>query len=134
MRPLLYCCGWETNSRKEYPISIEWPSQWSKDRKRYLLQESRSEIRRLNNLPEHLFVGIGVDRLDYTKGILERFFAIEKLLEKFPEWIGRFTFVQIATPSRSSIEQYQKLESEVRALAQRINTRFRQRWISADLS
>jgi trehalose 6-phosphate synthase len=65
-----------------------------------------------------------VDRLDYTKGIIERFNAIERLLEMEPRWLGKFCFIQIAAPSRSSIEQYQQLEVQVRTLASRINTRF----------
>ena len=69
-------------------------------------------------------LGVGVDRLDYTKGILERFAAVERLLELEPHWIGRFAFVQIAAPSRSSIEEYQSLEARVRAAATRINERF----------
>ncbi len=65
-----------------------------------------------------------MDRLDYTKGILERFMAIECLLETRSEWVGKFSFIQIAAPSRSSIPQYQGFEVQVRALASRINTRF----------
>jgi len=67
---------------------------------------------------------IGVDRLDYTKGILERFAAIERLLELEPRWIGWFAFIQIAAPSRSSIEEYQAFDARVRAAAQRVNDRF----------
>jgi trehalose 6-phosphate synthase len=62
--------------------------------------------------------------MDYTKGILERFFAVERFLELEPEWIGKFVFVQIAAPSRSSIDEYQNIDARVRALAQRINDRF----------
>ena len=68
-------------------------------------------------------LGIGVDRLDYTKGILERFAAVERLLELEPRWIGRFAFVQIAAPSRSSIEEYQSLDARVRARGARASTR-----------
>jgi trehalose 6-phosphate synthase len=50
--------------------------------------------------------------------------SVERLLELYPEWIGKFTFVQIAAPSRSSIEQYQLFDAQVRALAARINERF----------
>jgi len=81
-------------------------------------------VRRRHGLaPDHT-VGVGVDRMDYTKGILERFNAIERLLEIEPRWIGKFSFIQIAAPSRSSIEQYQDFEVHVRALASRINARF----------
>ncbi len=69
-------------------------------------------------------LGVGVDRLDYTKGILERFSGVERLLELEPRWIGKFSFLQVAAPSRSSIEEYQNLDHRVRALAERINKRF----------
>jgi trehalose 6-phosphate synthase len=69
-------------------------------------------------------VGVGVERLDYTKGILERFLAVERLLELQPEWVGGFSFIQIAAPSRSKIDQYQQLTQQVIALAERINKRF----------
>ena len=61
-------------------------------------------------------LGVGVDRLDYTKGILERFQAVERLLELQPEWIGRFTFVQIAAPTRARIAEYQDRSRSVRAV------------------
>ena len=60
---------------------------------------------------------LSVERLDYTKGILERFMAVERLLELQPEWIGKFTFLQIAAPSRARIEQYQHFTNQVHALA-----------------
>jgi trehalose 6-phosphate synthase len=69
-------------------------------------------------------LGIGVDRLDYTKGILERFSAIERLLELEPRWVGQFAFIQVAAPSRSTIAEYQSLDARVRELAARINERF----------
>src|SRR5271166_1475323 len=70
------------------------------------------------------FVGIGVDRVDYTKGIPERFRAIERFLEKYPRYRNRFTFVQIGAPSRTHIKRYQDLLAEVEAEAERINWRF----------
>jgi trehalose 6-phosphate synthase len=69
-------------------------------------------------------LGIGVDRLDYTKGIIERFQAVERMLELHPEMVGKFTFVQIAAPSRSSLDEYQNFEARVRSLTQRINQRY----------
>jgi trehalose 6-phosphate synthase len=74
--------------------------------------------------PETLFLGIGVDRLDYTKGIVERFRGIERFLEKYPQYIQKFTFVQFAAPSRENIKRYQEFWSQVKAEAQRINDRF----------
>jgi alpha,alpha-trehalose-phosphate synthase [UDP-forming] len=73
---------------------------------------------------ETTFMGIGVDRVDYTKGILERFLAIERFLEKYPSYQGKFTFVQIGAPSRTHIKRYHDLLAEVEAEAERINWRF----------
>jgi trehalose-6-phosphate synthase len=78
---------------------------------------------------ETTFMGVGVDRVDYTKGILERFLAIERFLEKYPLYQGRFTFVQIGAPSRSHLKRYHDLMEEVEAEAARINSRFQMdRW------
>jgi trehalose-6-phosphate synthase len=107
---------------RRYPISIEWPPA------ELALQppvaECRAEVRRQLGLGTDVKLGVGVDRLDYTKGILERFAAIERLFELEPAWVGRFAFLQIAAPSRASIEEYQSLDARVRACAQRINLRF----------
>jgi trehalose 6-phosphate synthase len=73
---------------------------------------------------EATFMGIGVDRVDYTKGIPERFRGIEHLLEDHPNYRGKLTFVQIGAPSRTRIKRYQDLGAEVEAEALRINRRF----------
>jgi len=70
------------------------------------------------------FMGVGVDRVDYTKGILERFGGIERFLEKYPYYQGKFTFVQIGAPSRMQIKRYLELYADVEAEANRINRRF----------
>lgn len=67
---------------------------------------------------------IGVDRLDYTKGLLLRFDAFERFLESHPEWHKRITFLQIATPSRTGIDAYDQLKREVDEAVGRINGRF----------
>jgi trehalose 6-phosphate synthase len=105
-----------------YPISIEWPS-------RVLAQappvsSCKTHVRAIHGLPHTHRVGVGVERLDYTKGILERFLAVERLLELQPEWIGKFSFLQLAAPSRSKIDEYQHLAQQAAALADRINRRF----------
>jgi len=69
-------------------------------------------------------IGLGVDRLDYTKGIPERLEALERLYEKYPEWIGRFRFLQIAVPSRIELEEYRAVAVRARTVAERINERF----------
>ena len=73
---------------------------------------------------EATFMGIGVDRVDYTKGILERFHGIERFMEKYPAYHGQFTFVQIGAPSRAHIKRYHDLLGEVESEADRINWRF----------
>ena len=69
-------------------------------------------------------MGIGVDRVDYTKGIPERFRGIERLLEQHPSYRGKLTFVQIGAPSRTRIKRYQDFMTEVEEEAHRINRRF----------
>ncbi|HEY6442249.1 MAG TPA: trehalose-6-phosphate synthase [Candidatus Acidoferrales bacterium] len=70
------------------------------------------------------FLGLGVDRIDYTKGIIERFRGIESFLEKSPSYQGSFTFVQIGAPSRTTIPRYHDLIDEVEAEAARINAKY----------
>jgi trehalose 6-phosphate synthase/phosphatase len=67
---------------------------------------------------------LGVDRLDYTKGILERLLSIERLLERHPEYRGRIVFTQVAVPSRERVAEYGRLKREVDELVGRINGRF----------
>jgi trehalose-6-phosphate synthase len=113
--------GGKLTQVEHYPISIAWPDE---KRIRPSATDCRIDIRKeLALAPDHL-LGIGVDRLDYTKGIIERFQAVERMLELHPEMVGRFTFVQIAAPSRSSLDEYQNFEARVRSLAQRINQRY----------
>jgi trehalose 6-phosphate synthase len=69
-------------------------------------------------------VVLGVDRLDYTKGILARLNAFEKFLERYPDQRGRVSLYQIATPSRTGVESYQELKREVDELVGRINGAF----------
>ena len=107
---------------KRYPISIEWPPPPALLAKP--VAACRDDVRRRLSLPEGHALGVGVDRLDYTKGIEERLRAVERFLELRPEWVGRFSFAQIAAPTRSRIGEYQQYEDRVRALADRINRRF----------
>jgi trehalose 6-phosphate synthase len=107
---------------KRYPISVEWPS--SVAAAAGSVDCCRAEVRQRHGLPKGQALGVGVDRLDYTKGIEERLRAVERLFELRPEWVGRFTFVQIGAPTRSRIEQYQQYDARVRSLAERLNERF----------
>jgi trehalose 6-phosphate synthase len=107
---------------KRYPISIEWPTSPALVAKP--VEQCRLDVRLRHDLPASHAIGAGIDRLDYTKGIEERLRAVERLLEIQPEWVGKFTFIQIAAPTRASIEEYQHYEARVRALVARINARF----------
>jgi len=71
------------------------------------------------------FMGIGVDRIDYTKGIVEKFLAIERFLEKNPAYIGKLTFVQVGAPSRTMLKTYSDTVAAVENEAVRINQRFK---------
>jgi trehalose 6-phosphate synthase len=74
-------------------------------------------------------VVLGLDRLDYTKGIPERFMAFERMLEKYPETVGEISLLQIVIPSRLNVTEYQDLKNRLDGLAGRINARFsRQGW------
>ena len=116
--------GGKLTAVNHYPISIEWPSPMFVDQPP--VPDCRTRVREMHDLPEAHRIGVGVERLDYTKGILERFLAVERLLELQPEWIGRFSFLQLAAPSRAKIDEYQHLTHQVTALADRINRRFGQ--------
>ena len=110
---------------RPFPISVDTP-----DAADVAESASATRSRLLKSLDvDALFLGIGIDRMDYTKGILERFLAVERFLDKYPRYQGQFTFVQIGAPSRSHLKRYHDLEAEIEAEAARINWRFqRDKW------
>lgn len=108
---------------RPYPISIAWPDP-DEQTGETAISEARQAVRRQFGIASDTLLGVGVDRLDYTKGIIERFEATERMLERHPDMIGRFTLLQIAAPSRSSLDEYQLFENRVSELASRINARF----------
>jgi trehalose 6-phosphate synthase len=107
---------------RPYPIALEWPVHWVEAAPSP--EECRAQVWRDLGLKPDALLGVGVDRLDYTKGIEERFLAVELLLERHPEFRGRFSFAQLAAPSRTKIERYKQLSESVQLLAERINRRF----------
>jgi len=108
---------------RPYPISVVFPEESQEAQPKSPDVYSRSGI--LKTLgPETLFLGVGVDRVDYTKGIVERFRGIERFLEKYPQYIQKFTFVQFGAPSRTNIKRYQDFLAEVESEVRRINERF----------
>lgn len=74
---------------------------------------------------EATFLGVGVDRLDYTKGIIERFLAVESFLERHPRYQEKFILIQIGAPTRSHIQRYADFQREAEDEVARINERFR---------
>jgi alpha,alpha-trehalose-phosphate synthase [UDP-forming] len=114
-----------TTTVKPFPISVDINASAESEE---TAAGSRSAL--LKSLDaEALFLGVGVDRIDYTKGILERFLAVERFLEKYPRYQGQFTFVQIGAPSRSHLKRYHDLDAEVEVEAGRINWRFqKEKW------
>lgn len=109
-----------TSYIKAFPISIAFPNH----------PENRADhsnsIKILKSLNvKTKYIGLGVDRLDYTKGILEKLKAIEIFLKRYPTYIGNFTFIQISPPTRSKIKQYQKFSEDVEKEVERVNNLFR---------
>jgi trehalose 6-phosphate synthase len=107
---------------RPYPISLEWPVHWVVESPS--VEECRARVWQEFGLKPNALLGIGVDRLDYTKGVEERLEAVELLLERHPEFRGRFSFAQLAAPSRTKIERYRELNEAVERLTERINQRF----------
>jgi trehalose 6-phosphate synthase/phosphatase len=103
-----------------FPIGIV-TDEWGR-----LLAEERVQ-RRVEELKDQYAAQalvIAVDRLDYTKGIPERFEALERLYQKHPERRGRFAFIQVAVPSRIELREYRDVQTRTRRWVQRINRRF----------
>ena len=107
---------------RPYPISIEWPVHWLDAVPSVAL--SRLGVRTELGLAPDALLGVGVDRLDYTKGIEERLVAVDELLEHHAEFRGRFTFVQLAAPSRTKIARYGELNARVEEVAEGINRKW----------
>jgi trehalose 6-phosphate synthase len=105
-----------------YPISIEWPPRWLKALPD--IQQSRRAVRERFGIAEHVTLGLGVERWDFTKGVIERCLALELLLEQNPRLRGQVTLLQIAAPSRSKLPAYQALQRATLAEVERINARF----------
>ena len=105
-----------------FPISIDV----QQFRDAATVQGAEGQMRRIREryAPPGGAIGIGVDRLDYSKGLPEKFKALEILWERYPEFRERFTFIQVAVPSRSDIEAYDELAQKVDKQVWEINERF----------
>jgi trehalose 6-phosphate synthase len=107
---------------RPYPISIDWPNRWAISTPP--VDQCRREVFAEFGLPDDALLGVGVDRLDYTKGIEERLLAVERLLQRFPQYRGRLVFVQLAAPSRSTIPEYRALKERLDIVVKRVNDEF----------
>lgn len=103
---------------KPFPISIDFTNDDSK-----IVSVDKSVLLKKYGI-ESEYLGLGVDRLDYTKGIMERFKGIDFFFKLQPEFREKFTFLQIAPLSRTSVLKYQEFSEDVIAEAERINKKY----------
>jgi len=110
-----------------FPISVDF-EEISSDAQR---DEVGKEIERLKNSLglDNEMIGVGLDRIDYTKGIPDRFRAFDRFLEKYPRYRERAVFIQAGVPSRTQIESYRRLQEETDSLVEEINWKYgARRW------
>jgi alpha,alpha-trehalose-phosphate synthase [UDP-forming] len=108
---------------RPFPISVAFNGNGESAAADASASERSALFRELGGKPQ--FLGLGVDRVDYTKGIPERLRGVERLFDLYPAYREKFTFIQIGAPSRTHIKRYQDLTTEVQEEAERINRRFR---------
>ncbi|HUQ87707.1 MAG TPA: trehalose-6-phosphate synthase [Vicinamibacterales bacterium] len=108
---------------RPFPISID-PSLWKGPGKASERANESRSVRKMLGLTDERII-FGVDRLDYTKGIPDRLKAFARLLERYPEWHGRVTLVQVGAPSREHLRRYQALMTEVETCVTQINAKYR---------
>lgn len=107
---------------RPFPVSVVFDTETARSSAMVSPPEAEDLFKELG--VEATLMGVGVDRIDYTKGIVERFRGIERFLEKYPAYQQKFSFVQIGAPSRTDIAQYRNLVEEIELVANRINQRF----------
>ncbi|RIB12039.1 glycosyltransferase family 20 protein [Gigaspora rosea] len=103
-----------------FPIGID-PEKFSEGLKNPVIQK---RIKTLEEKFKGVKLIVGVDRLDYIKGVPLKFHALEVFLSEHPEWVGKVVLVQVAVPSRQDVEEYQNLRAVVNELVGRINGKF----------
>jgi len=108
---------------ESYPISIEWPLA-AAAASQATVERCRARVFERLGMTADQKLAVGIDRLDYTKVILERMDAVERLFEKHPQWIGCLVFAQVAAPSRAALDEYRTFHERLVKLADRINGRF----------
>ena len=108
---------------KSFPISVSFENFPDMEAARKERGALRAQLLRETGV-QATHLGVGVDRIDYTKGIPERFRAVERFLEKYPGFAGKFTFVELGAPSRTHIKKYHELAAEVEETVESVNWRF----------
>ena len=114
--------GGKRTAVRPFPISVDFEEISNEAQK----EEVATEIQRLKNTLriEAEMVGVGLDRIDYTKGIPDRFLAVARFLEKYPEYQGQVVFIQAGVPSRIQLGAYKKLNEEIDSLVEEINRKY----------
>jgi trehalose-6-phosphate synthase len=107
---------------RPFPSSIDFDEHTHHARSPAVSAATSEWWMELGRVPE--FVGIGIDRIDYTKGIPERLAAVHRLFELHPEYLGRFTFVQVGVPSRVAIRDYDELNRSIVAQVDALNRKW----------
>ncbi len=107
---------------KNFPISIDFETI-DKLARRPEVKKEIKVVRAPQYIP-YKYIGVGVDRIDYTKGIIERFRAIDRFLEKYPQYQNNFVFVEAGAPSRTRVPAYMELGERIRQLADEINWKY----------
>ena len=116
-----------TTAVKPFPISVAFPALTDGTQRPEIdMKGLREAVLKKAGILSRI-IAVGVDRVDYTKGIIERFKAVERFLEKYPEYVGQFTFVELGAPSRTHIKRYHDLMAEVEETVDNINWRFHQK-------
>lgn len=110
---------------RPFPISIDYAEHAANAQAPDVSAAMAKWKKRLGRHAELL--GVGIERLDYTKGIPQRLRAVDALLDAHPELRKRFVFLQVCVPSRSHIPEYQRVEDEVEDLVERINFKWKER-------
>jgi trehalose 6-phosphate synthase len=107
---------------KSFPLGIDYEEYLARGQDA-AIRKRAARMRRKMDIPHVIF---GVDRLDYTKGILNRFLAFERFLESNPKFVGKVSFIQVASPTREVISEYREMKRQVEETVGRVNGRFQQ--------
>jgi trehalose 6-phosphate synthase len=115
-------CGGKGTAVRPFPISVDF-EEISQEAQKESVDNEIERLRSRLGLDDEL-IGIGMDRLDYTKGIPDRFLAIDRFLEKYPQYQRRMVFIQAGVPSRTQIPAYRKLRETIDNQVEKMNWKY----------